>query len=101
VLLQSIRPAGVGLVVGSASAAGLSALLLATPAAAPIGQIVHVLDPVANGASLLIIMAACLAAAMIPGRAPLASIRRRRFARNSRPAAPRGVMAWASVCTPT
>lgn len=66
VLSQSIRPVGFGLVIGGGSAAGLAALLLATPAAAGIGQIVHVLDPVAYAGSLLIIIAACLVAASIP-----------------------------------
>jgi ABC-type antimicrobial peptide transport system permease subunit len=41
-------------------------LLLATPAAATIGEIVHVLDPVAYAVSLLIIIAARLVAASIP-----------------------------------
>ena len=41
-------------------------MLLATPAAATIGEIVHVLDPVAYAVSLLVIVAACLAAASIP-----------------------------------
>ena len=66
VLSQSIRPVGVGLFIGGGSAAGLAALLLATPAAATIGEIVHVLDPVAYAVSLLIIIAACLVAASIP-----------------------------------
>ena len=66
VLSQSIRPVGVGLFIGGGSAAGLAALLLATPAAATIGEIVHVLDPVAYAVSLLIIVAACLVAASIP-----------------------------------
>jgi hypothetical protein len=66
VLSQSIRPVGFGLFIGGGSAAGLAALLLATPAAAPIGEIVHVLDPVAYAVSLLIIIAACLVAASIP-----------------------------------
>ena len=45
----------------------LAALLLATPAAAAgIGEIVHVLDPVAYAVSLFIIIAACLVAASIP-----------------------------------
>jgi len=66
VLAQSFRPVGVGLVLGGGSAAGLARLLLATPAAAPIGEIVHVLDPVAYAVSLLIIIAACLVAASIP-----------------------------------
>lgn len=66
VLSQSIRPIGLGLVMGGGCAAGLSRMLLATPAAAMIGQIVQVVDPVAYMASLLIIIAACLAAAAIP-----------------------------------
>jgi hypothetical protein len=66
VLSQSVRPVGVGLFIGGGSAAGLAALLLATPAAATIGEIVHVLDPVAYAVSLLIIIAACLVAASLP-----------------------------------
>jgi predicted permease len=66
VLSQSIRPVGFGLIFGGGSTAGLAALLLATPVAGPIGQIVHVLDPVAYAVSLLVIVAACLAAAALP-----------------------------------
>jgi ABC-type antimicrobial peptide transport system permease subunit len=66
VLSQSIRPVGFGLFIGGCSAAGLAALLLATPAAATIGEIVYVFDPVAYAVSLLIIIAACLLAASIP-----------------------------------
>jgi predicted permease len=66
VLSQSIRPVGLGLAIGGGSAAGLAAVLLATPSAAIIGQIVHVLDPVAYAVSLLIIIAACVMAAAIP-----------------------------------
>jgi hypothetical protein len=66
VLSQSIRPVGFGLVIGSGSAAGLAALLLATPAAATIGGIIHVLDPVAYAVSLLVVIAACVMAAAIP-----------------------------------
>ena len=63
----AVDPAvGFGLVIGGGAAAGLAALLLATPAAATIGEIVHVLDPVAYAGSLLIIIAACLVAASIP-----------------------------------
>ena len=65
-LSQSIRPVGFGLLIGGGSAAGLARLLLATPAAASIGEIVHVLDPVAYAASLLVVVATCLAAASIP-----------------------------------
>jgi ABC-type antimicrobial peptide transport system permease subunit len=66
VLSQSIRPVGFGLLIGAGSAAALAKVLLATSGAATIGQIVQVLDPVAYGTSLLIIMAACLVAASIP-----------------------------------
>ena len=66
ILSQSFRPVCVGLFIGGGSAAGLAALLLATPAAAGIGEIVHVLDPVAYAVSFFIIIAACLAAASIP-----------------------------------
>jgi putative ABC transport system permease protein len=66
VLSQSVRPVGVGLFIGGGSAAGLAALLLATPAAAAIGAIVHVLDPVAYAVSLLVIIAACMVAAAVP-----------------------------------
>jgi predicted permease len=66
VLSQSIGPVGFGLVIGGGSAAALATVLLATPAAAGIGQFVHVLDPVAYAASLFVILAACLAAASIP-----------------------------------
>jgi predicted permease len=66
VLSQSIRPVGFGLVIGGGSAAGLAALLLATPAAATIGGIVHVLDPVAYAVSLLVVIAACVMAAAVP-----------------------------------
>jgi hypothetical protein len=66
VLSQSIRPVLFGLCVGGGSAAGLAALLLATPAAAGIGEIVYVLDPISYLMSAVIIIAACLAAASIP-----------------------------------
>jgi predicted permease len=66
VLLQSIRPVAVGLVIGGGSAAGIAALLRASPLAEGIGEVVHVFDPVAYAASLLIIIAACLGAASIP-----------------------------------
>jgi predicted permease len=66
VLAQSIWPVGVGLGIGGGAAAALAAALLATPAAATIGEIVHVLDPSAYAVSLLIIIAACLVAAVVP-----------------------------------
>jgi hypothetical protein len=66
VLSHAIRPVAIGAVIGGASAAGLAKLLLATAGAATIGNIVHVLDPVAYAGSLLLIIAACLAATSIP-----------------------------------
>jgi predicted permease len=66
VLSQSIQPVGFGLVIGGGLAAGLAALLMATPAAAGIGEIVRVLDPLSYAVSLLIIVATCLLAASIP-----------------------------------
>ena len=66
VLSQSIRPVAIGLVIGGGSAAGLAALLLATPSAAIIGEIVRVSDPIAYGTSMIAVLAACLAAAAIP-----------------------------------
>jgi hypothetical protein len=66
VVSQSLRPVGVGLLVGGGSAVALASLLLSTPAAATIGEIVYVLDPAAYAVSLLIIIAACLVAAAVP-----------------------------------
>ena len=65
VLSQSFRPVAVGLILGGLLSASASGLLLATLGRS-IGQIVRVLDPVAYGSSLLIILTACLAAASIP-----------------------------------
>ena len=62
---QSIWPVGAGLIAGGGAAAGLSAVLLATPGAV-FGQLVRVLDPIAYAVSLLLIMTACVAAASIP-----------------------------------
>ncbi len=80
VLKQSAWPVGIGLVVGCALTFGLSAALLATPAAEQIGGIVQLFDPVAYGVSLVCIVAACAGAALIPalraGRVnPLAALR--------------------------
>jgi len=65
VLSQSIRPVGLGLLLGGAAAAALAKLLLAA-GGETIGHIVQVLDPIAYGGSLLVIIAACLVAASIP-----------------------------------
>jgi predicted permease len=66
ILSQSLRPVAFGLLAGSGAAAGLATLLLATPAAAGVGEIVHVGDPAAYAVSVVIIIAACSAAASIP-----------------------------------
>ena len=66
VLTQSIRPVGLGLVLGSSLVAALGAALLATPAAELIGSGVRLFDPVAYAASLLLVAAACGLAALAP-----------------------------------
>jgi predicted permease len=66
VLTQSIRPVGIGLVLGSSLVAALGAALLATPAAELIGSGVRLFDPVAYAASLLLVAAACGLAALAP-----------------------------------
>jgi predicted permease len=80
VLKQSAWPVGIGLGLGCTLTIGFSAALLATPAAEQIGAIVQLFDPVAYGASLACIVAACAAAALVPAlRAgsvdPLAALR--------------------------
>jgi ABC-type antimicrobial peptide transport system permease subunit len=49
-------------------AGGLAALLMASPAGAVFGEIIHVFDPVAYIVSLSCIVAACALAASIPAR---------------------------------
>jgi predicted permease len=66
VLSQSARPVGIGLLLGGSLTAALGAALLATHAAAQIGSIVQLFDPVAYAASLLCIVPACACAALIP-----------------------------------
>jgi predicted permease len=66
VLRQSLRPVAIGLALGGATAAALSAILLSTAGAAMVGGLVNLLDPVAYASGLLIILAACIAAASIP-----------------------------------
>ena len=81
VLSQSLRPVGIGLVGGGGLAAALAILLMATPMAAEIGNLVRVFDPVAYGASLLVIVTSCVLAASVPAlRAaridPIATLRK-------------------------
>ena len=66
VLLESARPVIVGAAGGALLASGAAGALMATPVAAAIGSIVHVLDPVAYAAALLVIVAACSLAASVP-----------------------------------
>jgi ABC-type lipoprotein release transport system permease subunit len=80
VLKQSAWPVAFGLAIGCVLTVGVSATLLASPAAAQIGALVQLFDPVAYGASLACIVAACVGAALVPalraGRVnPLAALR--------------------------
>lgn len=66
VLAQTAWPVGIGMVIGGILTVGLGAALLATPLAEQIGETVRLFDPVAYGASLLFIVAACAGAALVP-----------------------------------
>lgn len=66
ILSQTTRPVMCGLLAGAGLAATLSTVLIATPFGAFISEIVHVTDPVAYAASVIVIIAACLVAAWIP-----------------------------------
>lgn len=66
VIAQTSRPVLVGLAGGAGLVLALAALLLSMPAAGAIGDVVHVLDPIAYLTGLLVIAAACLAAASVP-----------------------------------
>jgi ABC-type antimicrobial peptide transport system permease subunit len=61
-----IRPIGFGLLAGSGLAAGVAIVLISTPFAAGVGNTIHVLDPVAYVASILVIVTASIVAASIP-----------------------------------
>jgi hypothetical protein len=82
VLSQSLRPVGVGLVAGGGLAAAVAIVLTAIPDdASEIRAWVNVLDPVAYGASVLVIVTASLLAASVPAlRAaridPIATLRK-------------------------
>jgi ABC-type antimicrobial peptide transport system permease subunit len=80
VLQQSARPVALGLLICGGLTAGVAAALLATPAAEQIGSTVLLFDPISYAASLLLIIAACACAALVPalraGRInPLAALR--------------------------
>jgi ABC-type antimicrobial peptide transport system permease subunit len=66
ILSQTTRPVLYGLLAGAGLAATLATALVATPAGAFISAVVHVTDPVAYAASLIVIITACLIAAWIP-----------------------------------
>jgi ABC-type antimicrobial peptide transport system permease subunit len=66
VLLQSLRPVGLGLVAGAALAVLLGQALLAAPVGALFSQFLRVSDPAPYAASLIVIAAACVAAALVP-----------------------------------
>jgi predicted permease len=66
ILAQTTRPVCYGLLAGVGFAVALATILLAMPAGATIARIVHVTDAVAYAASLLVVVAACLAAAWLP-----------------------------------
>jgi predicted permease len=66
VLSQSLRPVGIGLIAGGGVAAALASVLITTPLASLIGGLVHVFDPVAYAASLLVIVTSCVLAASVP-----------------------------------
>ena len=68
ILAQTTRPVVYGLLAGVGLAGALATFLIATPAAAPITEMVHVSDPIAYVTSLLVIVAACLLAAWMPAR---------------------------------
>jgi ABC-type antimicrobial peptide transport system permease subunit len=66
VMAQTSLPVMIGLVAGALLVLALATLLLSTPAAGLIGDVIHVFDPIAYLSSLLLIVAACLLAASIP-----------------------------------
>jgi predicted permease len=66
ILSQTTRPVLYGLLAGAGLAGTLATVLIATPVGAMISEIVHVTDPVAYAASLIVTVTACLVAAWIP-----------------------------------
>ncbi|MBY0497356.1 MAG: ABC transporter permease [Cyanobacteria bacterium] len=66
VLSQTAKPVGFGLFAGTGLAFALAILLIATPTAGVIGEVVHVTDPLAYAASIILIVAVCLLAAAVP-----------------------------------
>jgi hypothetical protein len=66
VLSQIMRPIGLGLLLGGTLTAALGGVLLATPAAASIGDTIRLFDPLAYTGSVLCIVAACICAGLAP-----------------------------------
>jgi putative ABC transport system permease protein len=66
VLSQSLRPVGLGLIVGAVLAVSLGRALLASRGGALLSEVVRPVDPAAYAASMLIIAAACVLAALVP-----------------------------------
>ena len=66
ILAQTTRPVAYGLLAGVGLAASLATILISTPAAATLAEIVRVTDPIAYVASVVLIVVACLLAAWIP-----------------------------------
>ena len=67
VVSQSMRPIGAGVLLGGVLAAAVATILLATPLAETVGR-VRAFDPIAYAAGLAVIVATCLAAALLPAR---------------------------------
>ena len=65
-LWQTARPVMYGLLAGAGLATTLATALLTTEFGAFISEIVHVTDPIAYAASLLVVVAACLLATWVP-----------------------------------
>jgi predicted permease len=66
VLSQSLRPIGIGLAVGGGLATAVAIVLMTRPDAAELDGWVHVFDPVAYAASLLVIVTSCALAVSVP-----------------------------------
>jgi ABC-type lipoprotein release transport system permease subunit len=66
VLSQTSRPVLYGLLAGMGFAASLATALIAMPFGFPVTDIVHVADPAAYAASLIVILAACVLAGALP-----------------------------------
>jgi ABC-type antimicrobial peptide transport system permease subunit len=66
VVSQSARPVVIGVILGGSLTAALCGALLATPAAEFISSVVRLFDPLAYAGSLLVIVAACACAALVP-----------------------------------